>query len=112
MVNYLIPWLVFIIPIIGALLLPFISRFGNQIRDYTAIGISFLSAILALLMMPFCVHATVIIRSVDLILTRSHRYKFVGTNLFARYQLKIEIHFLNVKPHQTTPFFVYNIIAY
>ena len=52
MVNYLIPWLVFIIPIIGALLLPFISRFGNQIRDYTAIGISFLSAILALLMMP------------------------------------------------------------
>ena len=49
MVNYLIPWLVFVIPIIGALLLPFISRFGNPIRDYTAIGIAIFAVIFFLI---------------------------------------------------------------
>ena len=38
-INYLIPWLVFAVPILGALLMPVIARAGNKIRDYYAISI-------------------------------------------------------------------------
>ena len=51
-INYLIPWLVFAVPILGALLMPVIARFGDRIRDYYAISTTLVSAILCALMLP------------------------------------------------------------
>ena len=51
-INYLIPWLVFTIPILGALLMPLVARIGEKIRDYYAIFITLISAILCALMLP------------------------------------------------------------
>ena len=51
-INYLIPWLVFAIPILGALLMPIVARIGEKIRDYYAIFITLISAILCALMLP------------------------------------------------------------
>lgn len=41
------PWLVWIIPIVGALLTPLIARFGDRIRDLFAVFFSFLAALMA-----------------------------------------------------------------
>ncbi|MEM0212493.1 MAG: NADH-quinone oxidoreductase subunit L, partial [Candidatus Methanomethylicia archaeon] len=46
MLNYS-PWLVWIIPIIGALLTPLIARLGDRIRDISAVFFSFLAALMA-----------------------------------------------------------------
>ena len=54
-INYLIPWLVFAVPILGALLMPVVARFGNKIRDYYAISTTLVSAILCALMLPLAI---------------------------------------------------------
>ena len=54
-INYLIPWLVFAVPILGALLMPVIARFGDRIRDYYAISTTLVSAILCALMLPIAI---------------------------------------------------------
>lgn len=41
------PWLVWIIPIVGALLTPLIARFGDRVRDLFAVFFSFLAALMA-----------------------------------------------------------------
>ena len=50
--NYLIPWSVFAIPILGALLMPLVARVGEKFRDYYAVSITLISAILCALMLP------------------------------------------------------------
>lgn len=52
MVNQLIPWLVWILPIAGALLTPGFARIHSKIRDYFAVGFSFASVLLAGSMLP------------------------------------------------------------
>ena len=47
--NYLIPWSVFAIPILGALLMPLVARVGEKFRDYYAVSITLISAILCLI---------------------------------------------------------------
>ncbi|MCS7096889.1 MAG: NADH-quinone oxidoreductase subunit L [Candidatus Methanomethylicia archaeon] len=41
------PWLVWIIPIVGALLTPLIARFSERIRDLFAVFVSFIAALMA-----------------------------------------------------------------
>ncbi|MEM2136886.1 MAG: proton-conducting transporter membrane subunit, partial [Candidatus Methanomethylicia archaeon] len=48
MLNYS-PWLVWIIPILGAILTPLVARFGERVRDYFAVLCSFLAALMATL---------------------------------------------------------------
>ncbi len=52
LVNASIPWLVFGVPFIGALLIPLVSKAGDQIRNYIAVAITFISAAFALMMIP------------------------------------------------------------
>ena len=47
----IIPWLVWIIPLIGAMLIPLIAKIGNNIRNISAVLFSFISALLAGLML-------------------------------------------------------------
>ena len=54
-INLLIPWLVFAVPILGALLMPVVARAGNKIRDYYAISLTLVSAILCALMLPLAI---------------------------------------------------------
>lgn len=54
-INFLIPWLVFAIPILGALLMPVVARAGNKIRDYYAVSLTLISAILCALMLPLAI---------------------------------------------------------
>ncbi len=52
MVNELVPWLVWVLPIAGALLTPGFAKIHSKIRDYLAVGFSFVSALLASSMIP------------------------------------------------------------
>ena len=54
-INFLIPWLVFAVPILGALLMPVVARAGNKIRDYYAVSLTLISAILCALMLPLAI---------------------------------------------------------
>ena len=47
----IIPWLVWIIPLIGAMLIPLIAKIGNNVRNISAVLFSFISALLAGLML-------------------------------------------------------------
>jgi len=46
---YYSPWLVWIIPIVGAILTPLIARLGEKVRDYFAVLCSLLAALMATL---------------------------------------------------------------
>ena len=39
------PWLAWILPMIGALSMPLLSRFGSKVRDYGAVAWAFTSVI-------------------------------------------------------------------
>ena len=47
----IIPWLVWIVPLIGAMLIPLIAKIGNNLRNISAVLFSFISALLAGLML-------------------------------------------------------------
>lgn len=53
LLNYPGPWLSWISPIIGALLMPLISRLGHKVRDYAAVAFAFSSVIFAASMLPY-----------------------------------------------------------
>jgi NADH-quinone oxidoreductase subunit L len=46
---YYSPWLVWVIPIVGAVLTPLIARLGERVRDYFAVLCSFIAALMATL---------------------------------------------------------------
>lgn len=48
----IVPWLVWAIPVLGALLTPVIAKVGNNFRNYVAVLISFTTAIFASLLLP------------------------------------------------------------
>ena len=47
------PWLAWILPMIGALSMPLLSRFGPKVRDYGAVAWAFTSVISAASMVPW-----------------------------------------------------------
>ena len=47
----IIPWVVWIVPLIGAMLIPLIAKIGNNLRNISAVLFSFISALLAGLML-------------------------------------------------------------
>jgi NADH-quinone oxidoreductase subunit L len=51
----LAPWLIWAVPMLGALLAPLYAKFGDRIRDYLAIIFPLLSAILAATMFPLAI---------------------------------------------------------
>jgi NADH-quinone oxidoreductase subunit L len=53
LLNYPGPWLSWILPIVGALMMPLISRLGDRIRDYAAVAFAFSSVICAASMLPY-----------------------------------------------------------
>lgn len=55
----LAPWLVWTIPMIGALLAPLYAKLGNKPRDYIAIIFPLLSAISAVTMLPLVLNAQI-----------------------------------------------------
>jgi NADH-quinone oxidoreductase subunit L len=50
--EYWGPWLCWILPIIGALLMPLIAKLGNKVRDYAAVIFAFSSVVAAGSMLP------------------------------------------------------------
>lgn len=50
--NYPWPWLAFILPVIGALLMPVLGRINHKLRDYGAVFFAFLAVIMAAAMIP------------------------------------------------------------
>jgi NADH-quinone oxidoreductase subunit L len=46
-IYFLIPWLVWVVPIVGAILTPLAAKIGNSFRDWFAVIFSFISSILA-----------------------------------------------------------------
>lgn len=46
------PWLAWLIPMIGALLMPILGKIDDKLRDYSAVGFSFLAALMAASMIP------------------------------------------------------------
>ncbi|MFN3621935.1 MAG: hypothetical protein ACK4TI_03505, partial [Nitrososphaerales archaeon] len=49
--NEALPWLVWLLPIIGALLTPLFAKIGDKVRDYLAVLFSLASAFSAALML-------------------------------------------------------------
>ena len=50
--QYPWPWLVWIIPMLGAVLMPLIAKLGDKLRDYAAVLLAFLPVLSAALMIP------------------------------------------------------------
>ena len=50
--NYPWPWLAFLLPVIGALLMPVLGRINEKARDYGAVFFAFLAVIMAAAMVP------------------------------------------------------------
>ena len=48
-ISPLIPWLVWIVPVVGALLIPLLSRVNSSVRDYAPSFFALVSALLATL---------------------------------------------------------------
>lgn len=59
--NEALPWLVWVLPIMGALLTPIFAKIGDRVRDYLAVLFSLASAVSAALMIPSkeVIHSTV-----------------------------------------------------
>ncbi|MEM2127092.1 MAG: NADH-quinone oxidoreductase subunit L [Candidatus Bathyarchaeia archaeon] len=53
LLQYPGPWLSWILPIIGALLMPLLNRLGHRVRDYAAVAFAFSSVICAASMLPY-----------------------------------------------------------
>jgi NADH-quinone oxidoreductase subunit L len=53
--HYPGPWLSWILPLIGALLMPLIGRLGHKVRDYIAVAFAFSSVISAASMIPYLI---------------------------------------------------------
>ncbi|MEM2126956.1 MAG: hypothetical protein QXH67_01870, partial [Candidatus Bathyarchaeia archaeon] len=53
LLNHPGPWLSWILPITGALLMPLLTRLGHRIRDYAAVAFAFSSVICAASMLPY-----------------------------------------------------------
>src|SRR6187200_1400584 len=49
-------WLVWILPFVGASLMPAIAKAGKRVRDYTAVGFALASAISAVTLLPLGIH--------------------------------------------------------
>jgi NADH-quinone oxidoreductase subunit L len=49
-------WLVWILPFVGASLMPAIAKVGKRVRDYTAVGFALASAISAVTLLPLGIH--------------------------------------------------------
>ncbi len=49
-------WLVWILPFVGASLMPAIAKAGKRVRDYAAVGFALASAISALTLLPLGIH--------------------------------------------------------
>ena len=47
------PWLCWVLPMIGALLMPLIGRLNHKIRDYAAVAFAFSAVVSALTMVPY-----------------------------------------------------------
>src|SRR4030042_2776660 len=50
--EYWGPWLCWILPIIGALLMPLIAKLGDKVRDYAAVIFAFTSVVAGGSMLP------------------------------------------------------------
>ncbi|NHV97798.1 MAG: NADH-quinone oxidoreductase subunit L [Thaumarchaeota archaeon] len=50
--NEALPWLVWVLPIVGAILTPIFARIGDRVRDYLAVLFSLAPAVSAALMIP------------------------------------------------------------
>jgi NADH-quinone oxidoreductase subunit L len=48
----IIPWLVWIVPVVGAVLTPIIAKINHRMRDLMAVGFSFTAALLAATLIP------------------------------------------------------------
>ena len=51
-ISSLIPWLVWIVPVVGALLIPLLSRVNSSVRDYAPSIFALVSALLATSLLP------------------------------------------------------------
>jgi NADH-quinone oxidoreductase subunit L len=49
------PWLCWILPLIGALLMPLLGRISHKIRDYAAVAFAFLAVVSAMSMIPYLI---------------------------------------------------------
>jgi NADH-quinone oxidoreductase subunit L len=47
------PWLSWVIPIVGALLMPLLAKLGHRVRDYAAVAFAFAAVIAAASMLPY-----------------------------------------------------------
>ncbi|MBI2184015.1 MAG: NADH-quinone oxidoreductase subunit L [Thaumarchaeota archaeon] len=61
----LTPWLVWFIPMLGAILTPLIAKAGDKARNYFAVAVSLLSALLAASMLPAALGGNVIHHQVE-----------------------------------------------
>nr|AIF12403.1 NADH-ubiquinone oxidoreductase subunit L (nuoL) [uncultured marine thaumarchaeote KM3_55_F05] len=69
MAEPMIPWLVWILPLIGAMLTPFVAKMGAKVRDYVAVAFSFLAAVFAASLIPTALAGEVVHSQVEWIPT-------------------------------------------
>jgi len=51
--HYPGPWLCWILPLVGALLMPLLNKLGHKVRDYAAVAFAFSAVVSAMSMVPY-----------------------------------------------------------